>query len=76
MIAKENKTAFPMINDLSKPETADQKLERERLEAAYDLYAYAMGDIACERVTFMIPSSVRDIWMKVVDKTNYRKESK
>lgn len=59
-----------------KPETVAQKLERERLESAYDLYAYAMGDIACDRDTFMIPSSVRDIWLKVVDKTNYRKESK
>lgn len=62
-------------NRFRKPETPEQKAERERLEAAYDLYCYAIEDN-------LIPVSIDEFkgsklehpWLRVVDKTNYRKQ--
>ncbi|WFS86262.1 hypothetical protein vBVhaSMAG7_045 [Vibrio phage vB_VhaS_MAG7] len=60
-------------------ETKQQREERERLEAAYDLYL-----IRCHAVNYPIvyefhefksaPEAING-WLAVVDKTNYRKES-
>lgn len=66
---------------LLKPETESERLERERLESTYDLYSFIAGPMACEYNDFINPQSVnvallKDIWLKIADKTNYRKESK
>lgn len=62
------------IEDLSKPESPEQKAERERLEAAYDLYCYAIGSSACMYPTFVVSPVLSEIWCRAVDKANYRKE--
>jgi hypothetical protein len=66
---------------LRKPETGSERLERERLESTYDLYSFIAGPAACEYNDFINPQSVddailKDTLLKIVDKTNYRKESK
>ena len=65
------------IDCLSKPETPEQKAERERLEAAYDLYCECVihgngGPIGFE--TFKSSRIVNLTWLRIVDKTNYRKQ--
>jgi hypothetical protein len=66
-------------NQLSKPETPQQHEERERLEAAYDLYL-----IRCHAVNHPIVYELHELksapeaidgWLAIVDKTGYRKES-
>lgn len=56
-----------------KPETPQQREERERLEAAYDLYC----DFTVQRKPldwFRDKNPVlRDKWLSIVDKTGYRK---
>ncbi|CAM0109115.1 hypothetical protein VPH209E381_0098 [Vibrio phage 209E38-1] len=62
------------IEQLSKPETPEQKLEREELEAAYDLRCTFNED------NFIISfdefknhhSLIREKWLKIVRKTNYK----
>lgn len=62
-----------------KPETPEQKLERERLEAAYDLYCEWMldGNIQSDEVRtieeFVSYKNCLADWLRIVDKTNYRK---
>ena len=62
---------------LSKPETKKQREDRERLEAAYDLFVCASdGDVAVNPNLKDWESkypSVLKMWLRVVDKTNYRK---
>lgn len=56
---------------LLKPETEDQRNKRERLEAAYDLYCTLnAGHSVVEFDRFK--GTCRN-WLRVVDKTNYRK---
>ncbi|AUR87914.1 hypothetical protein NVP1105O_71 [Vibrio phage 1.105.O._10N.286.49.B4] len=66
------------ISDLSKPETPQQRKDRERLEAAYDLFVCAADDGVAVNPNLKdwkskYPSVVK-MWLRVVDKTNYRKE--
>ncbi|AUG84880.1 hypothetical protein Athena1_0031 [Vibrio phage Athena1] len=63
-----------MLSMLEKPESPEQKTERERLEAAYDLYCSAIGESACMYQAFLVSPVLLGIWCKVVDKTGYRKE--
>ncbi|AUR88473.1 hypothetical protein NVP1113A_72 [Vibrio phage 1.113.A._10N.286.51.E7] len=66
------------IDELSKPETTQQREERERLESAYDLYL--IGNDSFNLTTrksiseFKVDDFQRDFWLAIVDKTNYRKE--
>lgn len=63
------------FDKLSKPETPEQREERERLEAAYDLYC-ACG-IQHETAPFEEWLDVYcDVWLRIVDKTGYRLEVK
>lgn len=70
----------PIAEELSKTvttlwnvETPKQKEERERLEAAYDLYCTC--GIQHETVGFKEWSDCySDVWLSIVDKTGYRKE--
>lgn len=58
---------------LTKPESKQQREERERLEAAYDLYC----DFTVQRKSFDWfkdeNTILRDKWIAIVDKTGYRK---
>ena len=57
----------------SKPETPKQREERERLEAAYDLYCQVIDpDTSFDK--FFNFGPLKDIYTKIVDKTGYRKE--
>ena len=74
-----NMTLYHAASDqLRKPETQEQKAERERLEAAYDLYCHAQQNKTLELDSFDV--FIRDMdmraqaWLAVVDKTNYRKQ--
>lgn len=62
-----------MLDMLKKPETQEQREERERLEAAYDLYASTIND---ERATLSFDEfkgyELECPWLIVVDKTGYR----
>lgn len=62
-------------------ETPEQKAERERLEAAYDLYCHAKNEsvYSCVIVGFKefigdFPAREREEYLAIVDKTNYRKQ--
>lgn len=64
--------------DISKPKTKQQREEREKLEAAYDLYCVWVGDrVGHHAIDFsewkIIPDYYKK-WLRIVDKTNYRKE--
>lgn len=65
------------ICDLSKPETEAERVERERLEAAYDLYLdfYQDYNPCHDTIESFDCSRDKDLWLRTVDKTNYRKES-
>ncbi|CAM0032284.1 hypothetical protein VPHK122_0087 [Vibrio phage K122] len=60
------------------PETPQQRKDRERLEAAYDLYEeaqHAIGCIGYDDFDFFKKSDIQvKFWLAIVDKTNYRKE--
>ena len=60
-----------------KPETPQQREDRERLEAAYDLYlirCHAVNQpITYEFHEFKLEPDAKNGWLAVVDKTNYRK---
>lgn len=66
------------LSMLSKPETPQQREDRERLEAAYDLYEesqHAIGCIGYDDFDFFKKSDIQvKFWLAIVDKTNYRKE--
>lgn len=64
---------------LSKPETPQQRQEREELEAAYELYCEFKGvdEIKpCSFDSFKESKVTRKQWIAVVRKTKYRKEAK
>ena len=67
------------LSMLSKPETEAERAERERLEAAYDLYCEFTNsnqeDATCMSMYGFKMSQVQRKWLAIVDKTNYRKES-
>lgn len=67
------------IEVLNKPETEAERVERERLEAAYDLYCEftnsSQEDATCMSMYGFKMSQVQRKWLAIVDKTNYRKES-
>lgn len=63
---------------LSKPESPEEKEQRERLEAAYDLYCEAQKAVGNLTIVtyekFASNETVNLIfWLAIVDKTNYRK---
>ena len=62
------------IEELSKPETPEQKKEREKLEAAYDLYVCWYDGID-GILTFDELKESEDIddWVRIAIKTGYRK---
>lgn len=72
-------TVLSFINELSKPESPEQKAERERLEAAYDLWlTWCHG---CDVDNSMSIDQFATLglcpgYLAIVDKTVYRKESK
>ena len=59
------------IDELSKPETEDELKERKELEAAYDLYCYAI-DLETPFDKFCNFGPLKDIYIKIVRKTNYK----
>ena len=64
--------------EFRKPETPKQREDRERLEAAYDLYCEWVGDRTGQHAIDFEdwkcePDYFRK-WLRIVDKTNYRKE--
>ncbi|AUR98287.1 hypothetical protein NVP1248O_73 [Vibrio phage 1.248.O._10N.261.54.F1] len=64
--------------EFRKPETPQQREDRERLEAAYDLFVCAADDGVAVNPNLKdwkskYPSVVK-MWLRVVDKTNYRKD--
>lgn len=59
-------------DQIRKPETPQQRQERERLEAAYNLYDIANSGGAMNYEEFLDSSSL-DCFLRVVDETNYRK---
>lgn len=65
--------------EFSKPESPEQKAERERLEAAYELFSlkhevsYSSIDVMSIS-DFASDSQLRDGYLAIVDKTGYRKE--
>ena len=65
------------IGELSKPETPQQREDRERLEAAYDLYISCNSESGVNKIfasyDWFINSKIAvDYWLAIVDKTNYR----
>ncbi|QGF20996.1 hypothetical protein PP409_gp05 [Vibrio phage Seahorse] len=63
------------ISVIKKPESPEEKVERERLEAAYDLYCEC--GVQYETLQFdTFKEECGDVWLAIVDKTGYRKESK
>lgn len=70
---------FVELSKLSKPETPHHREERERLEAAYDLYAHVQsvrGNLSC-KFDWFFSSEMEEIrlrFLAIVDKTNYRKD--
>jgi hypothetical protein len=63
--------------DLSKPETEAERVERERLDAAYDLYCHWCFAMKYPKFSFdQFNGSERDKagMLAIVEKTNYRKE--
>ena len=67
---------FVEVSKLSKPETEAERKERERLEAAYDLYCIYKNAIDMPKISFnsFICAEQKNMnaWLAIVDKTNYR----
>lgn len=61
------------IAKLSKPETPEAKEKRERLEAAYDLYCEWCNVAHIDFADWKNEPDYYEKWLRVVDKTNYRK---
>ncbi|KDC46012.1 hypothetical protein, partial [Pseudoalteromonas fuliginea] len=80
MLSKETYKGMEVVIDtmeqrnrvFRKPETPQQREDRERLEAAYDLYCHAL-DKKTTFDSFCNFGPLKDIYTKIVDKTNYRK---
>lgn len=63
-----------VTHTLSPIETEAERNERERLEAAYELYEFAMnGDEIMLFATFKVSHQLNGIYLRIVDKTGYRK---
>lgn len=69
------------LHNIKKPETQQKREERERLEAAYDLYSHVCKDgspngrtATFEEFNKGMMTSCREEYLAIVDKTNYRKE--
>lgn len=62
--------------EFSKPESQEQKAERERLEAAYDLYCTQCESQGVEPllVSKFTECGLLKPWLSIVDKTGYRKQ--
>ena len=60
------------VGELSKPETPAQKLEREELEAAYDLYCTCGQQHETVSIEEFSQDFI-DVWLRIVRKTGYRK---
>jgi len=58
--------------EFSKPESPEQKAERERLEAAYDLCTTVYPDFSGFD-EFKKSTTTVNLWLAIVDKTGYRK---
>lgn len=61
-----------------KSETPQQREDRERLEAAYDLYCTCNSEVGINSPSatyewFTCSKIAVDYWLRIVDKTNYRK---
>lgn len=65
--------AISAITYLRKPESPEQKAERERLEAAYDLCTTVYPDFSGFD-EFKKATTTVNLWLAIVDKTGYRKE--
>lgn len=67
-------------DQLKKPETPQQREDRERLASAYDLYECGQSAIKCigyeEFNSFKNDDCAVKFWLAIVDKTKYRKEPK
>lgn len=68
------------VEELRKPEAPQQREERERLEAAFEVYL-AFWSASKSTVITMNMSEFKECtdlhyWLAVVDKTGYRKQSK
>lgn len=66
------------ISVIEKPETPEQKAERERLESAYDLYCL-WGNTESIDATLLSMHAFNELplskkWLAIVDKTGYRKQ--
>ncbi len=67
------------VGELSKPETPQQREDRERLEAAYDLFCHVQivnNRPDCGFESFELYERSNPLYTLMVDKTNYRKEVK
>ncbi|QZI90988.1 hypothetical protein MYOV024v1_p0063 [Vibrio phage PS34B.2] len=66
------------VDRLKKPETPQQREDRERLEAAYDLYCEFTNkgsvDATCMSFYDFGQGLAKIKWLAIVDKTKYRKE--
>lgn len=67
------------VNPIKKPETEAERKERERLEAAIELHdagnlAYFDGCLPFGCEWEKADSRTQEMWLTIVDKTNYRKE--
>lgn len=64
------------VSKLSKPESPEEKIERERLEAGYDLYRktqVSIKSVACESFESFCSSNHNVcFWSAIVNETNYR----
>lgn len=65
-------------DDIRKPETPQQRQEREELEAAYELYCVGHKALQHEPVEFDVFSGllVRERYLAIARETKYRKEEK
>lgn len=68
----------PYESSFRKPESPEEKEQRERLDAAYDLYTHVQsvrGQLSCKFDCFSNPEmeEARLRFLAIVDKTNYRK---
>lgn len=59
---------------LRKPETEAERKERERTEAAYDLFCCVTGNLNGYNFEDFCNNPYTGMWFKIVDKTGYKKE--
>ena len=63
---------FVEVSKLSKPETEAERNERERLEAAMDLYNTYMNEWGLKANWYSLDKRNKSAFLAIVDKTNYR----